>query len=152
VNSLVLVVTLLFATATRLAGDERVIIEAALGAPHEQLAAETMQAESVKALLAGFPLRPIARILGGSRSIPISSGLLASVRQHNEQPASLAGLTFVATRPHKGDTSVSRPGISRDGHWAFVLVNDGGQGGRGVLLEQIDRTWRVIAVGPSWVY
>jgi hypothetical protein len=63
----------------------------------------------------------------------------------------LKGVTKVSTKRKDAYAYVSRPGISRDGLRAFLVV-DGSEGGGGVLLEKRDGVWRVIAMGPGWEY
>jgi hypothetical protein len=95
-------------------------------------------------------LEPTLRSTDTQEILRIPSELLDSVREHNRQRASMQGVVRPAANEKRDKRAdVSRPGVSRDGSRAFLVI-DGTDGGSGVLLEKTDGGWRVIGRGPSW--
>ena len=141
---------LLLAAAPALPVEERLIIEAVLAGGGIKAASETMVLRKVESALTLVRLEPTLRTADTQEVLRIPSELLDSVREHNQQRASMQGVVQVSANEKRDKRAdVSRPGISRDGARAFLVI-DGVDGGGGVLLEKRDGAWRVIARGPNW--
>jgi hypothetical protein len=150
VHPLASVLALLVAAAPPLPVEERLIVQAALAGAGIKPADETMALRKVESALTLIRLEPTLRSNDTQEVLRIPIELLDSVREHNQQRASMQGVLQPSANARRDrSASVSRPGILRDGSRAFLVI-DGSDGGTGVLLEKSDGAWRVIARGPTW--
>jgi hypothetical protein len=153
VHPLASVLALLVAAAPALPAlpvEERLIVQAALAGAGVKPADETMALRRVESALTLIRLEPTLRTSDTQEVLRIPLELLDSVREHNQQRASMQGVVQPSANAKRDRSGyVSRPGISRDGSRAFLVI-DGSDGGSGVLLEKSDGAWRVIARGPTW--
>jgi hypothetical protein len=150
VHPLASVLALLVAAAPPLPVEERLIVQAALAGAGIKPADETMALRRVESALTLIRLEPTLRSNDTQEVLRIPIELLDSVREHNQQRASMQDVAQPSANARRDrSASVSRPGISRDGSRAFLVI-DGSDAGSGVLLEKSDGAWRVIARGPTW--
>ena len=149
-----LLVSLLAQAPSALAADERAILTVVV----EELgdvAAQTMAHDDVaEAINVARSLPPHTRIDTGEEVSWLSRELLDSLRTRNLQPSSLSS---TATRSTTAVVVVSRPGVSKDGKKALVVIEHtdaGGHPDRGgfMYLEKRGGEWMVAALGPGWEY
>jgi len=126
--------------------EEQAIIKAAVEFAHVTPIEQTLLLEAMPSPLVGLQDQPYATTLGTGGTLPISHELVGAIREANNQRRSLKGLVLTTNAGHNR-LVVSRPGISRDGSSAIVVIEDMHRYNI-QYLEKRDGAWRVVALGP----
>jgi hypothetical protein len=127
--------------------EEQAVIKAAVEFARITPIEQTLLPEAMPSPLLGLRDQPYAITLGTGGTLPISHELVGAIREANNQRRSLKGVVLTTNAGHNR-LAVSRPGISRDGSSAIVVIEDTHRY-KIQYLEKRDGSWRVVAMGPG---